>query len=319
MDILVLDIGCSYMKSIIYRGNDLLEKTTQFTPHEASGIVQAAFDLISKAYADGYELAGIIPTSFSESIIVEDQDGKLILFGPVLPASWMHEPRPSYDETGYPMDSFVGVCRALQRLKSTHLYSFRRALPVSAMVAVQLAGNTQWKTWDHMHASNSGLYGNGKWIKAAEPYEACLNILETASPNTCVGEMTDGTPVFLGGHDSLFNIYPKGEAYVSCGTYITASEPAKFMENGAEAVRFVQDAVGNYHRQICFESLGHLSQMHALKIYEFLKTTCLVKVFGSYANEMADMLHGYGVATYFPDDVHNAQFRGAAQLITDAL
>ncbi len=316
MDILVLDIGCSNMKSIICRGNDLLEKTSVPTPQDAIGILTAANDLIGKASASGYELSAVIPTSFSESVIVEGIDGTLRLFGPVLPETLMREQRPSYGDTGYPIDSFVGVCRILRYLKSTH-HSFRRALPVSAMIAVHLASNTDWKTWDYMHASNSGLYGNGKWIAAAEPYKDWLNIRETASPNTCVGKLVDGTPVFLGGHDSLFGIYPGGEAYVSCGTYITASEPAEFMKDSGENIRYVQDAHGTYHRQICFEASGHLSQTHALKIYEFLNAP-LVKVFGSYANEMADMLNGYGVATYLPD-VHNAQFRGAAQLIADAL
>lgn len=318
MDILVLDIGCSRMKSVIYRGNKLLEKTSVVTPQNAEGIMKVSVDLVNKAYADGYELSGIIPTSFSESVIVEDQAGKLMLFGPVLPVPWMSGPRPSYDETGYPDNSFVGVCRILHRLKSTGLYSFRRALPVSAMVAVQLVSNTEWKTWDWMHASNTGLYGNKQWLVDAESFEDWLDVDGTVSPDTIVGELADGTPVFLGGHDSLFGIYPEGGAYVSCGTYITASQPSEFMSNPGEDVRYVQDVRGTYHRQLCFESQGELSQADALRIYEFLKTFD-VKVFGSYANEMADMLRDYSILPHLAEDTENAQHWGAAQTIQDVL
>ena len=165
MDILVLDIGCSYTKAFVYRNNKVIEKWRLKTILTADGIMNASRKLVNRADAEGFEFSVVIPTSFSESVIVEDVEGNLELFGPTLPFEVANAPLPPYIATGYP-STFPGVGRILYHLISLE-YPIRRALPVSAMISAQLAGNADWKFWDWTHASNTGIYGNGHWKKEA--------------------------------------------------------------------------------------------------------------------------------------------------------
>ena len=310
MDILVLDIGCSYTKAFVYRNNKVIEKWRLKTILTADGIIDASRKLVNRADAEGFEFSVVIPTSFSESVIVEDVEGNLELFGPTLPFEVANAPLPPYIATGYP-STFPGVGRILYHLISLE-YPIRRALPVSAMVSAQLAGNADWKFWDWTHASNTGIYGNGHWKKEARLYREWLNINQSISPFTCVGNMENGVPVLLGGHDTLFAIYPDAQAYVSTGTYIIASEPAGFMSRIPEvsdSVRYVQDTLGNYHRQICFKAPGKLTLDVARRIHEFLNTPA-IRVFGVYAHEMGNLLSEFRFTPIYDKNPKIAQSDG---------
>ena len=310
MDILVLDIGCSYTKAFLYRNNKVVEKWQLETTLTADGIIDASKKLVDRAYTEGFEISVIIPTSFSESVIVEDIDDTLSLFGPTLPFKIVDAPLPPYISTGYP-STFPGVGRILYHLMKLEC-PIRRALPVSAMVSAQLAGNPDWYIWDCTHASNTGLYGDGQWKKEAHLYHEWLNTSQSVSPFTCVGKMENGVPVLLGGHDTLFAIYPESEAYVSTGTYIIASEPAGFMSRIPEvsdSVRYVQDTLGNYHRQICFKAPRPLSLDVARQIHEFLNTPA-IRVFGVYAHELGNLLTEFQFSSIYDDIPEHAQFDG---------
>lgn len=310
MDILILDIGCTHLKSIIYRAGSIIYQHVVETPDNASDIMHYASYFADLALQDGFELSGIIPMSFSESVITESPNGELTLYGvyPDVPSV----SRPSYEQTGYPYDVFKGVCMTLPHLKSSG-QQLHRVLPVSAMIAVVLAANHSWKMWDHMHASNTGLYGNGKWLPEAEQYSDWIYLEHTGSPfRSCVGSY-EGIPVLLGGHDTLFAMYPKSFAYISCGTYITASQPQSFMVEAKEGweknVRWVQDVNGVYHRQLCMKSTGKIDHNQIIEICHFLSTDNVL-VFGSYAQEMSEVLVDYA---FSPVVVEDQQFIGAGR------
>ena len=308
MDILILDIGCSYTKAFVYRNNKVIEKWWLETILTADGIINASRKLVDRAYIEGFEISVIIPTSFSESVIVEDIDGTLELFGPTLPFEIADAPLPPYIATGYP-STFPGVGRILYYLMG---YRIRRALPVSAMISTQLTDNVDWKLWDWTHASNTGLYGDGHWKKEAQLYSEWLRTDQSSSPFTCVGRMKNGVPVLLGGHDTLFAIYPDAQAYVSTGTYITASEPSGFMSRIPEvsdSVRYVQDTLGNYHRQLCFKAPCQLTLDVARQIHEFLNTPA-IRVFGVYAHEMGNLLTEFQFSPIYDEIPEHAQFDG---------
>lgn len=312
MDILIIDIGCTHSKSLIYRAGKIIDKQVVSTPDDAQGIVDISTQFVNKALSDGYELSGVIPMSFSESVIAEGEDGSLTLYGvyPNVPDC----PRPPYEITGYPFEVFKGVCTILPYLKSTG-QKIKRALPVSATVAVQLTGNTLWQMWDHMHASNTGLYGAGEWLNEADIYSDWIYMEHTGYPFKATVGVIPNTwiPVFLGGHDSLFGIHPNAQAYVSCGTYITASQPSEFMSEVKEDywrnVRYVQDVNGQYHRQLCMKSTGQIDHNQIVKIRQFLSTDDVL-VFGSYALDLAHVLVDYG---FYPVVVENQQFYGAGK------
>lgn len=311
MDILVLDIGCTRTKSLIVRAGDIVERHIAKTPEDAEGILETAKCFVDKAFRDGYELQGIMPISFSESVIAETIDGEVTLYGPYMPDMPVFS-RPPYELTGYPCDTFPGVCTILAYLKSIKAELFR-VLPVSAMIAVALTHNTQWKMWDHMHASNTGLYGNSKWLDDSDAYKDWMDTEHTGFPFYAVGVLSHSTvPVFLGGHDSLFSIYPKSGAYISCGTYITASQPAEFMvevrQDDAKSVRYVQDTHGKYHRQLCMKSSGKVDHNQLIKIRQFMSTDEVI-VLGAYAHELSNVLVDYAFA---PIVVADQQFMGAA-------
>ena len=94
MDILVLDIGCSWTKAFVYRDDKVAEKWRLKTTLTADGIMDASRKLVNRAYMEGFEISIIIPTSFSESVIAEDIDGTLELFGPTLPFEVADAPLP---------------------------------------------------------------------------------------------------------------------------------------------------------------------------------------------------------------------------------
>lgn len=312
MDILIIDIGCTWTKSVVLRAGKVFEKFVARTPVSANDLMAVVWELVNKVFAAGYALQGVLPISFSESVIVETRDGDLRLFGPYIPEDvvFPETHRPSYWLTGYPRDPFPGVVSQLAYIDALGL-DIKRVLPVSSMVAALLCGESSWAAWDSMHASNSGLYGDGAWLSDARDY-SFMSGESALPPSTVVGEFPNGTPVFLGGHDSLFAGYPQTPAYVSCGTYMTVSEPSKFSEVHKEvdevSVRYVEDATGRYHRQKCWLSSGRIRAGDAQKIREFL---CVddVLVFGRYTAEMVSVLKNYG---FSPRACVDAQWMGAA-------
>ena len=319
MDILILDIGCTFSKALVYRADKIISRFVDRTPETAQCIIDTAISLVDAVLADGYEISAIIPMSFSESVITEDHDGDLTLFGVmknVLPGV----ERPHYLKTGYPYHTFLSPAQQLEFNRSNK-QTLRRALPVSTTIAVHLTNNELWKMWDHTHASNSGLYGNGKWLKEADKYEKWIYTKHTGSPfRSVVGSLKDtNIPVFLGGHDTLFAMYPKPYAYVSCGTYITASQPCEFMvearEDWFKDVRWLQDVNGVYHRQLCMKSTDEIDHVQINRIRHFLSTDEIV-VFGSYAEEMAGVLYDYAFQTKI---VKDQQFIGAGRAVEEGL
>lgn len=293
MDILVLDIGCTNSKAIVFSGSEITFRTSVKTPNNAQGIVDTARSLLGRVLSEGYELQGVILTSFSESVIVENADGELNLYGPYYETD-VNE--INYPATGYPCDPFPGVACILRDLKKRG-EDVQRALPVSTMVAVQLVNNAAWRTWDWTHASNTGLYGRGRWIDDfLAAYHDWFDTKTAVHPNKIVGYINGLTPVFIGGHDTVFSIFNRdSKAYVSTGTYITASEPCIFDPIPGEKqkqIRYLQGVNGWYHRQVCYKREGHFSQLDALKIRETLSTNRIM-VFGDQSHEVAGMLTDY--------------------------
>ncbi len=317
MDILVLDVGCTHMKAVVVRAQTVIEKIKVNTPQLAEGIVRTAKSFVDRVFSQGYELQGVIPISFSESIISETDDGRLRLWGPTY---WDDDLSVSiiggdYEKSGYP-DVFPGVYKYLSYidfLSEKQDAHFKRVLPVSTMIAAQLVGNRGWNMWDCTHASNTGLYGDGQWLsEASEKYSRWFDTKRTVTSYTEVGRILPNIPVFAGGHDTLLAMFPKHYAYISCGTYIIASQPTQWMQEVKEdypaKVRYLQSPTYQYQRQLCMKSKGRIDHDQINEIRQFMTTDDVV-VMGNWASEMAEVLVDY---SFNPVVKTDEQFIGAA-------
>ena len=310
MSTLIIDLGCSNLKFILYKGGDFDHFLQVPTPQTVEDILHA----ISQRLQDGYyyidegefrratPVSTIMIISFSDAVFYDTDDG---MFHQLLPLDDIrqHPELPSYQETGNPTNSQLpGIGNQLLHIRDTvGLKNIRKILPPSLFIAAHLTGNTEWKRWDITHASNSGMwdYTRGKWHQAMETFfEAGIIDEEVVKPSEVLWHAREtGYPeikFLCGGHDTVFanalDIPYSTKPYISCGTWVTASAESEFRKlDPRHSSRFVIAPNGTTLHQLCFKSNAK-DLRYAIKFLEKKQLSAPVRVFGGWAEEASPHL-----------------------------
>ena len=264
MHTLIFDIGCSNTKCLIYEGARQCEHKQHPTPTNVADLQTLVNELRYQAKKNtSYFITASIVVSSSDAVIFEMKDGTL---GYILPDVQLpRQPKlPAYHISGKPTNSELpGIANQLYWLRQNiGLKYIKRALPISTFFAAQLAHRSEWKTWEHTHASNSGLWNHeeGIWCQEMAPFiEAGILNEKVASPYTALSTDSTSDIQFLGGHDSVFanaNDTPySAKPYLSLGTWITASVESYFQKRDPQHdTRFVTAPNGSTLEQLCFKN-----------------------------------------------------------------
>ena len=302
MKVLILDIGCSNTKCFAYQGDgervSLIEWKQFSTQLNSIKEIVKDCEHIIDAFVKIDKPDCILTTSFSDSVVAVDNRGSIKLHAPS-DACVSERELPPYLETGY-SKVFSGLFPRLHDLKNERSGRFNtmlRALPISAFISSVLCFNTEWKTWDWTHASNTGAWkqSHQEWILSEFSH---LFSSETVSPAKIIGERED-IPIMLGGHDQVFITANMTSAYVSTGTWTTASVPQYIFlpdESESDKVRWLRDPSQSLHKQICFKTPRKLTEDVFNRIDAFLQKNMVetkeIAVVGSFAHQMAAELQG---------------------------
>lgn len=309
MRTLIIDLGHSFTKCFIHSEKESLFYQSK-TPNTIPGILRVLRQQLLKtecylryiAQEESHDrllpIDRVMVISFSDAIFYEKTDGSFhqldyIDFVPV------HPECPPYQITGKPTNSPLNsIANYLLHLRDTvGLENIKRILPPSAFIASSLAGNSDWKTWDITHASNSGMwdYEKEKWHQAMDPFFEAQVISEKVVPcHALVSECSSEVKYLVGGHDSTFvnaNDTPYStKPYLSLGTWTTASAEAPFQKlDQHHPSRFVIAPNGTILHQLCIQS-GEHSLQQGLKFLERKHLSAPVKVFGGWAKEAVAQL-----------------------------
>ena len=296
MQILILDIGCSYTKGYLFnRTLDIVadhKLSTDMTTPEA--LETCVRDLLSKF--EDYAYQAIFPLSFGEGVIYNNT-----MYGPT------HNRVPLvedyYNQTGTPTDVKRDIGSAFQSLLTFPSYMDGPALPVSTYIASRLA-NTEIDTWELTHAGNSGMFdiSQRRWAvellkkHGCEPFPFSLAFM---SPATIVGDTENGVTIFAGGHDhsciSVFNPKP----IIIAGTWIVISHPEiAFLPRQEEkpaGIRWTITANGSFHKQIVKKVSNPITlpeMKYLISIFEMMSVPekSEIYVIGGYGEELAPQL-----------------------------
>lgn len=299
----VIDVGCSYIKSYLVIDNDVVnchKIPTRFETLKED--VMRCFEQVGRDHSQS-----TIVISTSDSVVVEDKDGRVGWREHDFPAHWMEGQTP-YKKSGHPRYEKLKGC-ANQMIHEAYAISdfplIKRILPVSAYVATLLADNPDWNGWDITHATNSGFwdYDKAGWADEAKPFIDAGVIDAKVYPCDTLVEGNTFRRVFLGGHDSVFtnavDTPYSTKPYISCGTWTTVSVPYD-MERGIPdrgVARYIAAPNGSVLKQLCFPSDPKELKKSAKKIYEFLSrqfdgvsSIPKIQVFGLWSKEMYDEL-----------------------------
>ena len=315
MSTLIIDLGNSHLKFILYKEGDCDHFFQVPTPQTVEGILHAISQRLQGGYyyIDEGEFRRATPVntmmiiSFSDAIFYDTDDGTFNQIHP-LSAIEQHPELPLYQETGKPTNSQLsGIGNQLLHLRDTvGLENVRKILPPSLFVAAHLTGNTEWKRWDITHASNSGMwdYKRGTWHRAMEPFfEAGVIDKEVVKPSEVLWHSHEigyhEIKFLCGGHDTVFanaNDVPYStKPYISCGTWVTASAESEFRKLDARhPSRFVIAPNGTILHQLCFKSNAE-NLSHTVKFLAKKQLSAPVRVFGGWAEEALPQLEGSGL------------------------
>ena len=296
MQILILDIGCSYTKGYLFnRTLDIVadyKLSTNITSPEA--LETSVRDLLSKF--ENYAYQAIFPLSFGEGVIYNNT-----IYEPT------HNRVPLvedyYNQTGTPTDVERDICSAFQSLLTFPSYSDGPALPVSTYIASRLA-NTEINTWELTHAGNSGMFNipQRRWAMELLKKHQCEPLpfsLEFMSPASIIGSTEEGVAVLAGGHDhsciSVFNPKP----IIIAGTWVVISYPEiAFLPRQEEklaGIRWAITANGGFHKQVVKKVSNPitLSEMNYLiSVFELMAVPekSEIYVIGGYGEKLAPEL-----------------------------
>lgn len=292
MDILVLDVGNSYIKGYVYRHSpetQILVDLKIPTPRRFDAIFETCWEIVSGVVnKEGVDLSGVIVSAFSDALVTENDEGETKIIFALDPGQENVSYNLPYTLTGY-TSMFPNL---YARLRCVHLHdSVRRALPVSAMVAAHLCDNRDWKHWDITHASNSGMWDQVKHRWLTSEYEDIIDP-EVVPCSAVVGEV-EGIPVLVGGHDALFCCANKCQSYVVTGTWTIASLPQGHFQPDPDAetrVRWLRDPKGCLHKQMNFKTPEVLTDDLYDKVAGFLKSEQKIAVAGAFAHQMSYQL-----------------------------
>lgn len=289
MRTLVVDVGCSNTKVYVFaehcRSVEQIYNARVETDQSAEAVVNCVGKLTSKFN----DCEKTIVLSYGDALWYEDRFGNIFKM-PVEQHAFL-DGLPDYKDSGKPDDwDLKGMGNQLLWLKGNYdLSQFRRILPCSTMVASILANNPDWKTWDWVHASNSGMYGydRGCWLPQMSPFiDAGLIDEKVVSPKTIIP--SSAGEVLLGGMDTTFvvsnHIPYSNKPYLSCGTWVTASVESDIetLKPGS-AARFVLSPNGTTLKQLCFKS-DHTTADRINKFFENRISKVAVEVFGPWSD-----------------------------------
>lgn len=292
MDVFVLDIGCTNLKGLVFRLNEVMEHWVIPTPENTSELSEACLSMYGNATNEGYTINRHIVISHSDGIIYEEQDGT------------PHRLAPDFDipfQTGLPLASLTGkpqqpdlkgVGNQLLWLSNQGV-SPRRVLPVSTYIAATLCGNNDWIQWDITHASNSGVYNQHEmtWHPIVENLIDQGAIGEVILPPNARIPNSLGIDMCVGGHDTLFAVSEKVTPYVSCGTWVTASVPviegSRILSQppAPPYTRYLRSPDGTLLRQICFANNADTPK-HITNHISVLELGVEIPLFGSWAADL---------------------------------
>ena len=309
MRTLIIDIGCSYTKCFIRSEKEALLYQVK-TPNTIPGMLRVLHQQLLKtecylhyiAHEESHDrmlpIDRVMVISFSDTVFYEKIDGSFhqLDYSNFVPA---HPECPPYQITGKPTNSTLNsIANQMLHLRDTvGLQNIKRILPPSAFIIAQLAGVSDWNTWDITHASNSGMwdYEKARWHTAMQQFiDAGVIDEKVAACNAVVSEFPAGVKYLLGGHDSTFvnaNDVPYStKPYLSLGTWTTASAESEFRKlDRCHPSRFVIAPNGTILHQLCIQSSKH-SLQQGIKFLEKKQLSAPVKVFGGWAKEAMSQL-----------------------------
>jgi hypothetical protein len=321
MQILILDIGCSYTKGYLFnRSLDIIADYKLPTDITSPDTLETCVrEVMSKFEQDAYQ--AIFPLSFGEGVVYNNT-----IYGPTHNRVPLSE--DYYKKTGTPTDVERDICSAFQSLLTFPSYSEGPALPVSTYIASRLA-NTEINTWELTHAGNSGMFNiaQRRWAVELLKKHGCEPFpfsLEFMSPATIVGNTEKGVAVFAGGHDhsciSVFNPKP----IIIAGTWVVISYPEiAFLprqEEKVAGIRWAITADGGFHKQVVKKVSNPitLSEMNYLiSIFELMAVPekSEIYVIGGYGEKLAPELDKLDSSFRFipPQEAEMYQHRQTAE------
>ena len=296
----VIDVGCSFIKSYLIAGNQVVNFFKLPTKQETLfADIRTCFE---NCGAESSHATIILSTS--DCVVWEDKDRNPHWIEHATPPGWEEGLTP-YQRSGHPRyEALRGAANQMLYLKRTvGLENIRRILPISAYVACMLADNPDWNQWDRTHASNSGFYDYGRdgWAEEAQPFiDTGVISEEIVSSKTRVPGNTF-RQIYVGGHDSMFSnamdIPSHTRAYVSCGTWTTVSvyHDDFIPETGKE--RYILAPNNALLKQLCFLSAFSTPKETAQRVINFYDGYLLespILFFGNWSVELFDKITELG-------------------------
>lgn len=296
MQILVLDIGCSFTKGYLF--NTSIEIVAEYkipTDMSAPNTFEKGVREVISAF-DRYTYHAIFPLSFGEGVIYNNT-----VYEPTHNKSYMTD--DSYCQVGTATDVERDIGSAFQSLLTFKTYTDGPALPVSTYIASRLV-NKEIYTWDLTHAGNSGMLNipQRRWeLERLKKYR-CVPLpfsTEFISSATIVGKTENDVIVFGGGHDhsciSVFNPKP----IIIAGTWVVISHPEiAFLPRQDEKVagiRWTITANGGFHKQVVKKVSNPITladMNYIISIYRRMRVPdkSEVYVIGGYGEKLAPEL-----------------------------
>ena len=327
MQILVLDIGCSFTKGYLFnKTNEIVAEYKIPTDMSTPGTFEKGVrEVISKF--DNYTYQAIFPLSFGEGVIYNNT-----AYEPTHNKSFMTD--DDYCQVGTATDVERDIGSAFQSLLTFKTYTDGPALPVSTYIASRLV-NKEIYTWELTHAGNSGMLNipQRRWaVERLKKYK-CSPLpfsTEFMSSATIVGETENGVIVFGGGHDhsciSVFNPKP----IIIAGTWVVISHPEiAFLPRQDEkefGIRWTITVNGSYHKQLVKRVSNPITveDMHyIISILELMQVPekSEVYVIGGYGEKLAPELNNLNSSFDFvaPPDAEVYQHKQTAKYAFRAL
>lgn len=327
MQILVLDIGCSFTKGYLFNNSiEIVQEykipTDMSTPDSFEKGVREVISMF-----DNYTYQAIFPLSFGEGVIYNNT-----VYEPTHNKAFMTE--DNYCQVGTATDVERDIGSAFQSLLTFKTYTEGPALPVSTYIASRLV-NREIRTWELTHAGNSGMLNisQRQWaVELLKKYK-CDPLpfsTEFMSSATVVGKTERGALVFGGGHDhsciSVFNPKP----IIIAGTWVVISHPEiAFLPRPDEksmGVRWTITANGSFHKQLVKRVSNPITlqdMKYIISIFELMQVPkqSEILVIGGYGEELAPELDKLKSQFHFvaPPDAEVYQHRQTAKYAFRAL
>lgn len=296
MQILVLDIGCSFTKGYLFNKEfDIIAEYKVSTDMSSPDALESGVRQVMSEF-DDCTYQAIFPLSFGEGVVYDN-----VLYEPTHNRKSLT--KDHYQQTGTPTDVLRDIGSAFHSLLTFPSYSKGPALPVSTYIASRLS-NTEIYTWDLTHAGNSGMldFSQRQWaLRLLKKYK-CDPLpfsVDFISPATIIGNTEKDIPVFAGGHDhsciSVFN--PK--TIIIAGTWVVLSHPEiAFLPNQEEqkeGIRWTITANGSFHKQIVKKVSNPitLSEMnHIISIFKKMGVSKNTEIYaiGGFGEKLAPQL-----------------------------